>query len=418
MKISILTLGCKVNSYESDSIAYALKENGHEVEQDFSVSDLYIINTCAVTAEAEKKSRQMIARCLKYNKDAKVIICGCASQNNAEQFKRDNVVYITGVYGKGKIASILDKVGVFVEELKLEYEDDLYPTFSKTRSYIKIQDGCNNFCSYCIIPYLRGRSRSRSLGSVYNEVKRACEKTKEVVLTGINVSDYRINGELALTKLIQKLQDIENLRLRFGSLEVNVVTDEFLTACKNLKGFCPHFHLSLQSGCDETLKAMNRKYNTELYYKKVELIRKYFENAAITTDLIVGFPTESEEQFEKTLLFIDKVKFSDMHIFAYSSRKGTVAGKLKQIEPAIIKVRLEKANQVCNKNKKAYLDSFIGKTVSLLVEEEKDGAFVGYDKNYNKIHTTDKCELDNIYEVVINKNDGECCYGNVLSKNA
>lgn len=414
MKINILTLGCKVNSYESDSIAQALTEKGYSVGQTLDYADLYIINTCAVTAEAEKKSRQMIARCLRYNKEAKIFVCGCASQNNAEQFKKDNVVLIKGVGGKGKIAQVIDQVGIFIDEIAKEYEDDLSPAFSKTRAYIKIQDGCNNFCSYCLIPYLRGRSRSRSIESVFDEVMRACQKTKEIVLTGINVSDYRVNGELALTQLINKLSTIKGLRLRFSSLEVNVITEELLAACKSIEGFCPHFHLSLQSGCDDTLKLMNRKYDTNQYYQKVELIRRNFENAAITTDLIVGYPTESEEHFDETLKFIDKVKFSDMHIFAYSSRKGTVASKLKTINPEIIKSRLERANRICDKNKKEYLDKFIGKQVSVLIEEFKNGEYVGYDKYYNRIHILEETCINQIVNVEVVSNNGEYCFGKLI----
>lgn len=414
MKINILTLGCKVNSYESDSIAQALSEKGHNVGQTLDYADLYIINTCAVTAEAEKKSRQMIARCLKYNKEAKIIVCGCASQNNAEQFKKENVALIKGVGGKGKIAQVIDQAGVFIDEITNEYEDDLSPAFSKTRAYIKIQDGCNNFCSYCLIPYLRGRSRSRSIESIFDEVKRACEKTKEIVLTGINVSDYRVDGKLALTQLISKLSEIDGIRLRFSSLEVNVITEELLAACKSIEGFCPHFHLSLQSGCDETLKSMNRKYDTNQYYQKVELIRKTFDNAAITTDLIVGYPTESEEHFDKTLQFIDKVKFSDMHIFAYSSRKGTVASKLKTINPEIIKSRLERANTICDKNKKEYLDKFTGKQVSVLIEEFKNGEYVGYDKHYNRVHILEEAKINQIIKVEVISNNGEYCLGKLI----
>ena len=414
MKINILTLGCKVNSYESDSIAGELEKQGHIVTQDFGFADLYIINTCAVTSEAEKKSRQMIARCLKFNKDAKIIICGCASQNNAEQFKRDNVTLIKGVGGKGKIAETLERVGVIVDEITTEYEDNLTPIFSKTRAYIKIQDGCNNFCSYCLIPYLRGRSRSRNIESVFKEVKKACESVKEIVLTGINVSDYKIDGKLALVDLIKRLSTIDNLRLRFSSLEVNIITNELLEACASIEGFCPHFHLSLQSGCDETLKAMNRKYDTNLYFEKVELIRKYFKDVAITTDLIVGYPTEDEEQFNKTLNFIDKVNYSDMHIFAYSTREGTVAGSLKPLNPAIIKARLEKANAICDKNKKSYLDKFIGKTVSVLVEEFKGDCYIGYDKHYNKVHILDKCTENEIVNVLITGNNGDFCYGELI----
>lgn len=409
MKIAVLTLGCKVNSYESDSIAKALRDMGHVVSEKLEKADIFIINTCAVTGEAEKKSRQMVARALKFNKKAKVIICGCAAQNNSEQFKDNNITLIKGVFGKGKIPYTLDLVGKFVEEQKPQYENDFHPMFLKTRAYVKIQDGCNNFCSYCLIPYVRGRSRSRDLNSIVQEMKDASLVSKEIVITGINVSDFRIDDKLALPTLIDAINGIES-RFRFGSLEVNVITKELLEKCLELKGFCPHFHLSLQSGCDETLKAMNRKYDTKLYFEKVQLIRKYFPNAAITTDLIVGYPTETEEQFVKTLCFTNKVEFSDMHIFAYSSRNGTVASKLKVLNPSIIKERLKRANEICDKNKNKYLNSFNGSTLNVLIEEYKDGYYTGYDMHYNRVCIKDECLVNQVVEVKAMNNDGKVIF--------
>lgn len=382
MKVVIYNLGCKVNQYESDGILTKLSSLGYEVADSLQFADAYILNTCAVTNEAEKKSRQAISRCLAFNKDAKIIVCGCASEHNSKQFEgKDGVTYISGVANKNKIPDILEKKGVFVSKISNKYEDELLPDLVRTRAYVKIQDGCNNFCSYCIIPYLRGRSRSRSIESVVAECEKLQKSTNEIVLTGIDMSSYGLDIATSLTELINCLKNI-NVRIRFGSLEARVITKEFLIATKNLKKFCPHFHLSLQSGDDNTLKKMNRKYTGAFYEEKVNLVREFYPNCGITTDLICGFPTETMEEFENTLKFIDKIKFSDMHIFAYSKREGTVACKYGTLNGDIVKERTKLAECIARKNKAEYYKSFIGKKVEILMED--DG---GYTREYVKVLT-------------------------------
>ena len=281
MKICVMTLGCKVNKYESDALVKRLEEKGYQTTDNLEQADIYVINTCAVTAEAEKKSRQMIARCRKFNPNARVLICGCASQKNQMQFKEKGVEVVTGVAGKTKLIDIIEQGNVDISELPLQYEDDMLAKQSRIRAYIKIQDGCNNFCSYCIIPYLRGRSRSRSLESIMAEASALGEDIKEIVLTGINVTDYKIDGKPGLLTLLQNL-DTLGKRIRLSSLEETLVSEEFAKGLSELQNFCPHFHLSLQSGCDSVLKSMNRKYTTKEFYNSVQLLRKYFPLAAIT----------------------------------------------------------------------------------------------------------------------------------------
>lgn len=381
MKIVCYNLGCKVNQYESDGIMTKLASLGYEVSDSLEYADVYILNTCAVTGEAEKKSRQAVARCLHFNKNAKVIVCGCASQNNAKQFEeKDGVTYISGVAGKSKIPELLEESGIFVEDIGNVYEPELQPDLIRTRAYVKVQDGCNNFCSYCLIPYLRGRSRSRSVQSVVSEVERLQNVTCEVVLTGIDMSSFGLDNGSSLTELVTALSGVD-VRIRFGSLEARVITEEFLKATLGLKKFCPHFHLSLQSGNDKTLADMNRKYTTDFYASRVDLIRKFYKNACITTDLICGFPTESDEDFALTLEFIDKIAFSDMHIFAYSKREGTVASKKYSVlDGGVVKNRTKLAESIALKNKEKYYSSFIGKPLEVLVE--KDG---GYSREYLKV---------------------------------
>lgn len=409
MKIVVYNLGCKVNQYESDSIIRELKSRGHEVYDDFTEADAYILNTCAVTNEAERKSRQAIARAKKFNATAKIIVCGCASENNAEQFsEKDGVVYISGVAGKARIPDLIkskcgvdtlslgkndsanipsvgsidiDSKNVSVSDLPTEYEDDMAIDGIRTRAFLKVQDGCNNFCSYCIIPYLRGRSRSRAIDSVAQEFDRLSREVKEIVLTGINLSAYGMDIGSSLKDLLIALKKF-NTRIRLGSLEVNVIGRGFLEACKSIKRFCPQFHLSLQSGDDSVLKDMNRHYTTVEYLDKVKLIREYFPDAAITTDLICGYPTESEQSFKNTIEFIKKVNFADMHIFVYSPRKGTKAAKETLIPHEVAKERANTAIKIAEDMKREYLKSHIGSTLEVLVENG-----YGYSMEYIKVYT-------------------------------
>ncbi len=387
MKIVVFNLGCKVNKYESDSIARSLREKGHEVVCELEKADLYILNTCAVTNEAERKSRQCVTRCLKLNPDAKVIVTGCASQAGADQFgSKKGVTFVSGVAGKSRIAEELEKVGVTVDPLPTVYEEMKTPFVERTRAYVKVQDGCDNFCSYCLIPYLRGRSRSRDLAAVVAECEELAKDTGEIVLTGIDLSSYGKNTGSSLTRLVKSLSGID-CRVRLGSLEQGVVDEEFLKATQGLKKFCPQFHLSLQSGSDAVLKKMNRHYTTCEYLSKVELIRKHYPCANITTDLICGFPTETDENFEETTEFLKKVRFGQVHVFGYSARKGTVAAKYKLLSPETVAKRCEQAGKIASQLHESYLESVKGKTLEVLFEEEQDGYVVGYSREYVRVYS-------------------------------
>lgn len=401
MKICIHTLGCKVNQYESDALKRMLEEKGHEVNSTtIDFADLYILNTCAVTNEAEKKSRQTIAKFKEKNANAKVIVLGCASQKDHKQFREiENTSFISGVAGKQKIIDYLESMETNIFDFPKDYEEDMIAnSSSKTRVYLKIQDGCNNFCSYCIIPYLRGRSRSRNLQSILEEAKKASITAKEIVLTGIDISDYRIDGKLQLGTLLKELDKL-NVRIRLGSLEVRLFNDEFLGALKDLKNLCPHFHLSLQSGCDTVLQRMNRKYTTDDYLSVVKKLRKIYPNAMITTDIIVGFPEETDEEFLKTYNFVKKVKFSQIHIFPYSKRSGTKAEKMTQINGKIKKERVKILNKLAKKIEIKYLKSQKHKKLNVLIEEKEEGYFVGHTENYVKIYLKGEYEPNTIYRV-------------------
>ena len=392
MKVCVFTLGCKVNECESDSLISELYEKGYDVTDKMEYADVYVINTCAVTGEAEKKSRQTSSRVKALNENAKIIYIGCASQKNPQAFmEKDNVLAVGGTFGKGDIVKLIDTIkGNIVKGQGTEYEE-LFPVKTlRSRTYVKVQDGCNNFCSYCIVPYLRGRSRSRNPQNVIDEIERV--KPKEAVINGINLSDYNYNGK-DLSFLMNELKDVD-CRIRLGSLEVNVITDKFLTSLKGLKDFAPHFHLSLQSGSDNVLKKMNRHYTTDEYYGKVQLIRKYFPDAGITTDIIVGFPTEREEDFIQTVEFAKKVGFSDIHPFIYSAREGTVASKMQQLDGTVKKERLDKLLEVKYNLKKAFLTKYLNKTLRVFPEEYKDGYTEGYSENYLRVYVKGEMEKE------------------------
>ncbi len=383
MKAVVFTLGCKVNECESDSLIAGLTERGYEVSDKLIPADLYIVNTCAVTAEAEKKSRQTASRIKKLNPDAKIIFTGCASEKAFKAFADKSSAYlVTGAFSKNKILDMLDKTGVEIAPPSAEFEELNVVKFLRARAYIKVQDGCNNFCSYCIIPYLRGRSRSRNPENVIKEIELV--NPKEAVINGINLSAYTFNGQ-GLIGLISALKGV-SCRIRLGSLEVNVITKEFLSALKELKDFAPHFHLSLQSGSNNVLKKMNRHYTAEEYIEKVDLIREYFPNAGITTDIIVGFPTETDENFKETLKLVDRVKFSDIHPFPFSPRSGTVAYKMQDLPSEIKKQRqavlLEKKAE-CKAN---FIGGLMGESLNVLFEESVDGYVEGYSENYVRVY--------------------------------
>ena len=414
MKIAFHTLGCKVNQYETEGLKENFKKAGHEVVPDTEFADAYVINTCTVTNLADRKSRQMLHRARKMNPDAVVVAAGCYVQAQAEKQVIDPCIDI--VLGNNKKQDLLTALQAYEEahgDLRevidinhtKEYENlHLTKQGEHTRAYIKVQDGCNQFCSYCIIPYARGRVRSRAKEDVVAEVTDLAKNGyQEVVLTGIHLSSYGIDfeNEDNLLSLIRAVHEIEGIkRIRLGSLEPRIITEEFVQAIAALPKMCPHFHLSLQSGCNETLKRMNRRYTSEEFYEKCEILRKYFEKPALTTDVIVGFPQETEEKFETTYEFLKKICFYETHIFKYSKREGTKAAVMQGQIPEQIKAkRSARLIELGEKNRRAYEESFLGKTVEVLVEEKSDvngkEMWTGHTKEYMKIALESEKNLQN-----------------------
>ena len=391
MKAVVFTLGCKVNDVESGSIIRGLEELGYEVSREIEYADLYVVNTCAVTAEAERKSRQTVRKLIKCNPQAKLIVCGCATEKNPASFlENGHTVYaLTGAQRKNKVLEIVqggmqeEPLGAVIETEK-SYEEMRLPHCLKTRNFVKIQDGCNRFCSYCIIPYLRGRSRSRSLEGAASEILQST--AQETVVTGIDISEYKDENGRDLTDLMLAVKDADT-RIRLGSIEVSLITDEFLSALKQVKRFAPQFHLSLQSGSDTVLKSMNRKYTRAEYLQKCQMIYDAFPNAAITTDIIVGFPTETEEDFQASLRMIEEAGFSQIHAFPYSPREGTNAyRKYKELPGAVKKERVERILKKGAEQKQCYLQKFIGEELEIVPEHCIDGFTEGYSENYIRLY--------------------------------
>ena len=392
-RVSIITLGCKVNQYESESIAKVLADNGFIVEFGLTEADIYVLNTCAVTNEAERKSRGLIAKVLKLNPNAKIYVCGCSAQNNPTSFARFKQVL--AVYGTGRKMDIANLIledfngkQLICNTITSEYEERYCPKLSHTRAYIKVQDGCNNFCSYCIIPYLRGRSRSRELDKIKEEIDFLSAFTKEIIITGINLSAYGEDLEPKKSLIdIAKLFNEKSVRFRYSSLEVNVINEDFLRTLKDMPNFCDHFHLSMQSGCDKTLKDMNRHYTVASFLNKVALIRKYFPNSAITTDVIVGFPTETDEDFNETYKTCKKAKFADMHIFPYSPRRSTVALQFKNIATHVNE-RIKVLTELKISMKENFIFGCLGSNYEVLIEGKQtdNNYYEGHTKNYIKCY--------------------------------
>ena len=413
--VAIHSLGCKVNSYEAESMEQLLKQAGYTIVpfDENITADIYIINTCSVTNIADRKSRQMLHKSKKINPDAIVVAAGCYVNADTKKAAEDNAVDI--VLGNNCKINIVEALENYYKDKnnsemivdfkeKQEYEElKLDEVSTHTRAYIKIQDGCNQFCSYCIIPYTRGRIRSRDIDEIEEEVTKLVSKGfKEVVLTGIHLTSYGVdNNKGSLLEVIMWLDKIEGLqRIRLGSLEPRVITEEFAKTLSSSKKICPHFHLSLQSGCDTVLKRMNRKYTTQEYYDKCCILRKYFNNPAITTDVIVGFPQETEEEFEATKVFLEKVHFYEMHIFKYSRRKGTVADRMEgQVDEKVKTQRSAILLELENKMSKEYRQQHIGKTEEVLIEEivSENGKdyFMGFTPDYIRVKIACDTALDN-----------------------
>ena len=402
-KVALHNLGCKVNAYETEAMQQLLSSNGYEIVPFKEGADVYIINTCTVTNMADRKSRQMIHRAKKMNPNAIVVAAGCYVQT-AEGAVDECIDIIVGNNHKKDIVEILKQFEKEKMDVRLdinhtnEYENlNLDRTAEHTRAYIKVQDGCNQFCTYCIIPFARGRVRSRSAENVLQEVRTLARNGyKEVVLTGIHLSSYGVDFKEEqdkddLLSLICKVHAVEGIeRIRLGSLEPRIITEEFAKKLSELPKMCPHFHLSLQSGCDETLRRMNRRYSAQEYFDKCNLLRKYFKNPALTTDVIVGFPGETEEEFEKSFSFIDNIDFYETHIFKYSKREGTKAAVMKDQVPEEVKTKRSNRLIALNEQKqRKYEENIVGTNQEVLFEElvkMEDGTFyVGHTKEYIKV---------------------------------
>lgn len=355
---------------------------GYEITEGLVYADVYVVNTCAVTNTGERKSRQVLSKIEKLNPNAKIVVIGCAVQNNPTKFLTNpNVIALTGNYGKHEILKFIENRNKVLPELEHEnYVSMARPIETRSRQYIKIQDGCNNFCSYCIIPYLRGRSRSREMQDILDEIRST--GSSEIVLTGINMSDYKINGELALKTLIKEVDKLGK-RFRISSIECRVLDDDMINVLKQAKNFCPHFHLSLQSACNETLKRMNRKYSIEEFKEITKKIKKAFPFCSISTDIIVGFKGETDEEFFDTVKNLKEIEFSFMHIFPYSVRSGTVASKMEgDVDKDIVKSREKTLQQLNSKFKLKFYNSNLNTEHLVLVEKIENGKSFGYTENY------------------------------------
>lgn len=436
--VSFYTLGCKVNQYETNAMEQQFIKNNYEIVENTQKADIYVINTCTVTNMAERKSRQMLRRVKEINPFAVLVVCGCYAQvakNELEQIPEIDI--ILGINEKNEIVQIVENYmekmaeqdkrsqeaeidDVSKQKEFLDFGDVTYT--EKNRAVVKVQDGCNMFCSYCIIPYARGRIRSRKIESVVSEIEKiAKEGIKEVVITGIHVASYgkdfdneNTSKKIRLIDLLEAINKIDGIdRIRLSSLEPTIVDEEFATRLSKLDKICDHFHLSLQSGCDETLKRMNRKYTTQIYRDAVATLRKYYPEASFTTDVIVGFPGETDEEFAKTYEFLKEIDFYRLHVFKYSPRRGTVAEKMpNQIDGNKKEERSNKLIELSNSTENKHNQSYIGKTVKVLFEEFEDGFFKGHTTNYMMVKVAGVEEqsdkfVNQILDVKIKENNDE-----------
>ena len=416
--VALITLGCKVNQYETNAMSQKLIENGYKVVEHTQKADIYIINTCTVTNMSDRKSRQMIRRAKEMNPKAFIIAVGCYVQVSKEEVEK--IEEIDLALGNEEKVNIVDYCNKLLEEKDSEKQSAMEDVMQakefsefgetsyteKTRAVIKVQDGCDRFCSYCIIPYARGRVRSRKPEHIIKEIENIAKQgIKEVVITGIHIASYGkdFRNGYKLIDLLEEINQIEGIeRIRLGSIEPLLITEEFVQRLTKLEKICEHFHLSLQSGCDETLKRMNRRYTIEQFTEIVDRLRVAYSNVNLTTDIIVGFPGETEEEFNKTYKFLENIKFYKMHIFKYSQRKGTKAAEMpEQISPEEKEKRSKKLIELSDKNEEEYNKKYIGKTVEVLWEEEKQGTYKGHTKNYVLVESNSKHQENMLEQVVI-----------------
>ena len=425
MKVGFLTLGCKVNQYETNGMIQRFKEHGYDIVEFDDKADIYIINTCTVTNMSDRKSRQFLRQAKKNNPDSVVVAVGCYVQVSKDELEQ--IPEIDLCLGTNDKTQIVEYVEKYIDEKnkKEELDNILYDanfedfgsvTYTeKTRAVIKVQDGCDRFCSYCIIPFARGKVRSRKPESVIQEIKEIAKSgIKEVVVTGIHVASYGrdFKEDYRLIDLLEEINKIDGIeRIRLGSIEPLLITEDFMERLIKLEKVCHHFHLSLQSGCTETLKRMNRRYTAEEFEVIVERLRKYYQDVILTTDIIVGFPNESEEEFECTYEYLKKINFYKMHVFKYSPRKGTKASEMPEQIPGDIKeIRSKRLLELSDNNEIRFLDSYIGKTVEVLFEEcDEQGYYKGHTANYIMVKVKSEEDLSNkIVNVVVRKRDELC----------
>ena len=430
MKVAIYTLGCKMNQYESQSMEKMLRERGHDVVEFQDEADAYIINTCSVTAVSDQKSRQVIHRIQRQRPSAVVAVCGCYPQTHVEEARALGVDLVGGTGDRIGFLDLLEETArekKYIESIDKSFERRVFEVLPaggqsrRTRAMLKVEDGCVNFCSYCIIPYARGPVRSATIEIAASQAKQLKEEGyREMVITGIEISswgkDFK-NGQTLIDLLEAIAKAAPGVRIRLGSLEPRTVTEDFCRRAAALPDLCPQFHLSLQSGCDETLKRMNRKYDTARYLESVELLNRYFDRPAITTDLITGFPEETEEEFEKTLEFIQKCAFAQMHIFPYSIRPGTPAAKMKQNHKSVKEDRARRATAVAAAMHETYLNDCVGAVYPVLFEQEKGEWFAGHAPNYMEVMVKGGAELHNqVKSVRITHTDGQALYGEIVEE--
>lgn len=446
--VATYTLGCKVNQYETNAVEEIFTQNGYTLTDFDDKSDIYIINTCTVTSMSDRKSRQVIRRAKKNNKDAVVVVMGCYAQNDPDAIiKIEDVNLVVGTKDKNKIFEEVQKITNHDKVVKVtsimeevEFENLSVTSYTKnTRAFVKIQDGCDRYCSYCIIPYTRGRIRSRNISDIVKEVQSLSDNGyKEVVLTGIHIASYGkdlkrsktefipiinsqkedfVQADASLIDVIEEVSKIKNLyRIRIGSVEPIIISEDFLERISKIDKFCPHFHLSLQSGCDDTLKRMNRRYTTDEYKEAVQKIRQYFDTPAITTDIIAGFPGETDEEFEKTYSYLSDINLYEMHIFPFSRRSGTKAYDMKnQIDNDVKHKRSEKLIALTNRNKEEFEKGLIGKTFDVLFEQREEQYYQGYTKNYVKIYVKTQKDLSGkLLDVRINSFENDKLIGELI----
>ncbi len=428
-KVAFYTLGCKVNQYETEAMSELFVNAGYELCDFMSYADIYVINTCTVTSMSDRKSRQIIRRAKKHNPDSIVAVTGCYAQTNPDAvLEIEDVNIVIGTKDRKKIVSICesvkqnDKISCVSDIMKTHDFEDLEISHynERTRAYIKIQEGCNQFCSYCIIPYARGPIRSRQISDILTETKKLVDNGyTEIIYTGIHVASFGLDrGNMELADLLKQANRFDGIkRIRLSSIEPMTLNKDFIESIKECDKLCPHFHLSLQSGCDETLKRMNRKYTTAQYKEIVDGLRSNYKDVAITTDIMTGFPGETDEEFSKTLNFVESICFADAHIFQYSPRKGTPAAKRDdQISPEIKEKRSKELIKICKKSQNDFISSFVGNTMEVLFEQPaKNGYFEGKTSNYITVYVKTNENLQGLYKnVMIDSTKNGIAYGTII----